>query len=48
MLGVSVESGAVLWDFQTGGEVTASPVIAGDTMYVVSNDGKLYAVGAPE
>jgi outer membrane protein assembly factor BamB len=27
-----------------GGKITGSPIVAGETMYVVSHDGTLYAV----
>ena len=37
-------TGETLWDFETGDEVTASPVVAGNTMYVSSHDGALYAI----
>src|ERR1700737_5016187 len=32
------------WRFPTGGEVNSSPVIDGDTVYVGSGDGTLYAI----
>ena len=32
------------WRFPTGGEVVSTPAIAGDTVYVGSGDGKLYAI----
>lgn len=32
------------WRFATGGEVDGSPVVAGQTVYVGSGDGKLYAI----
>ncbi len=34
----------VKWSFHTGDAVVSSPVVAGDTVYVGSNDGYLYAV----
>src|SRR5579859_1523260 len=34
----------VKWRFNTGGRVIASPAIVGQTAYVGSTDGKLYAV----
>ena len=33
-----------MWEFATGGRVDSSPVIAGDVVYVGSNDGNLYAL----
>ncbi len=37
--------GAVLWEFKTGGAVMSSPVIgANGTVYVGSNDNKVYAL----
>ncbi|MGZ7079862.1 MAG: outer membrane protein assembly factor BamB family protein, partial [Thermoanaerobaculia bacterium] len=32
------------WRFPTGGEVNSSPIVAGDTAYIGSGDGKLYAI----
>jgi hypothetical protein len=34
----------VLWEFKTAGRIGGSPIVVGDTMYVVSFDGTLYAV----
>ncbi len=37
--------GTVLWEFETGGGVYSSPAIGSDgTVYVGSDDGKLYAI----
>jgi len=36
------------WKFKTGGQITASPVVAYDTVYVGSKDNKLYALNAKE
>ena len=45
VFGVDVSTGEVLWDFDAGtGPVTASPVVAGDTMFVVTEGGVLHAV----
>jgi len=44
VFGLDAHTGAVLWDFKTAGRITASPIVAGDTMYVASHDGTLYAV----
>jgi len=37
---------AVKWKFRTGGRVISSPVVAGGTLYVGSNDSNLYAIDA--
>ena len=34
----------VKWKFHTGGSVTSSPAVVGDTVYVGSNDNNLYAL----
>jgi len=44
VFGLEAHTGAVLWDFTTAGTITGSPIVAGDTMYVASHDGTLYAV----
>lgn len=33
-----------VWDFRTGGEVYSSPAVAGDALYVGSNDARLYCL----
>jgi len=33
------------WKFQTDGQVVSSPAVVGDTVYVGSHDGNLYAIG---
>jgi len=38
--------GEVIWTFETGDQVVASPTLAGDTLYVGSLDGTLYALDA--
>ncbi len=38
----------VKWKFHTGGSVLSSPAVAGDTVYVASNDGFLYALAAAD
>ena len=48
VFGLDAHTGAVLWDFKTAGTITGSPIVAGDTMYVVSHDGTLYAVSRAE
>jgi outer membrane protein assembly factor BamB len=45
VFGLDAANGDVLWQFQAGtGEIVDSPVVAGDTMYVASVDGTLYAI----
>ena len=45
VFGLDAASGDVLWEYQAGnGEIVESPVVAGDTMFVVSTDGTLYAI----
>ena len=45
IFGLRADNGDVLWQFQAGkGEIVESPVVAGDTMYVASTDGTLYAI----
>ncbi len=38
----------IVWQFKTGGPLTASPVIANGILYIGSADGKLYALNAKE
>lgn len=38
----------LLWQFKTGGPISASPVIANGILYIGSADGKLYALNAKE
>ena len=35
----------LLWTFKTGGPVKSSAVIAGDKVFVGSNDGQVHALG---
>jgi outer membrane protein assembly factor BamB len=36
------------WSLELGGDVDSSPVLAADgTLYVGSDDGRLYAIGTP-
>ena len=45
IFGLDAANGDVLWQFQAGeGEIVESPVVAGDTIYVASVDGTLYAI----
>ena len=46
VVGLEADSGAHRWGFSTDGKVTGSPIVVGDTMYVASHDGVLYAVTA--
>ncbi|MDE0483518.1 MAG: PQQ-binding-like beta-propeller repeat protein [Candidatus Poribacteria bacterium] len=39
---------SMLWQFKTGGPITASPVVANGILYIGSADGKLYALNAKE
>ena len=38
----------LLWQFKTGGPISASPVVANEILYIGSTDGKLYALDAKE
>ena len=38
----------LVWQFKTGGPLTASPVIANGTLYIGSADGKMYALNAKD
>ncbi len=45
LVGLDSEVGEVKWTFQVGeGSITDSPVVAGGTIYVVSQDGGFYAL----
>ncbi|MCI0785568.1 MAG: PQQ-binding-like beta-propeller repeat protein [Chloroflexi bacterium] len=45
VFGLDAASGDVLWQYRAGNEkIVGSPVVAGDTMYVASADGTLYAI----
>ncbi len=43
---LNASSGAVLWQYQTGGEINSSPAVANGVVYFASNDAKLYALDA--
>ena len=43
---MAADSGEVLWRVATGDEVLASAALAGDTAYIGSKDGSLYALNA--
>jgi outer membrane protein assembly factor BamB len=36
------------WKFKTGGNVESSPAVVGDTVYIGSNDGNIYALNATD
>jgi len=44
--GVPVPNVRTKWTFTTGGKVQSSPVVVNDTLYVGSDDGKVYALNA--
>jgi outer membrane protein assembly factor BamB len=48
VFGLEAHSGAVLWEFKTAGRISASPIVAEGTLYVVSDDGTLYALTRAE
>ena len=41
---LDADNGEQRWSFQTGGGIYSSPVVADATIYVGSDDGKLYAI----
>jgi outer membrane protein assembly factor BamB len=41
---VEIGTGNAIWTLELPGSALASPVVAGDTVYVSCADGKLYAV----
>jgi eukaryotic-like serine/threonine-protein kinase len=48
VFGLDAHTGERLWEFKTEGKITGSPIVAGETMYVVSHDGGIYAVTRSE
>jgi outer membrane protein assembly factor BamB len=42
---LNASTGAKLWSYTTGNEVTSSPAVANGTVHVGSGDGKVYAFG---
>jgi outer membrane protein assembly factor BamB len=48
VVGLEARTGKALWEFRAASEISGSPIVAGDTMYVVSSDGTLYAVSRAE
>ena len=49
VFGLDAQTGTIQWSFRTGSdEVGASPIVVGDTMYVASGNGTLYAVSGSQ
>ena len=48
VLGLDAASGDLLWEFQLEGGIADNPIVAGDTIYVVTKAGVLYALAGPE
>ena len=44
MYALDAETGGFLWKYETGGEVSASPIAVGDTVFAGSEDNVLYAM----
>jgi outer membrane protein assembly factor BamB len=43
---INATTGALLWNYTTGGEVNSSPVVTNGAVYVGSDDGSIYAFNA--
>jgi len=43
---LNATTGALLWSYETNGEVESSPVVANGVVYVGSDDGNVYALNA--
>ena len=43
---LNAATGALVWSYTTGDEVSSSPAVAGGVVYVGSLDGKVYALNA--
>jgi outer membrane protein assembly factor BamB len=41
---IDLETGAPIWQFETGAAVISSPIVVGDRAFIGSGDGKLYAL----
>ena len=41
--GLDRETGALVWRYQTGGAIAASPIVAGARLFVGSTDRRLHA-----
>lgn len=46
LLAIDIEDQQMLWAFQTEGSVRSSPAVVGKTVYIGSEEGRLYAVDA--
>ena len=42
--GMDAHTGERVWDFSADGSIADSPIIAGDSMYLVTDAGTIYAV----
>ena len=42
--GLDVNDGRIKWTFETGGKITASPIVSAGILFIASQDGKLYAI----
>jgi outer membrane protein assembly factor BamB len=45
---LEARTGEVLWEFRAGSEISGSPIVVGNAMYVVTSEGTLYAVTRAE
>ena len=43
---LDASTGNLLWRYETGDDVSSSPVVADGVVYVRSNDNYVYAIGA--
>jgi len=48
VFGLGAHTGEMLWEFRAASEISGSPIVVGDTMYVISSEGTLYAVTRPK
>ena len=46
LVAINIRNGSKIWSFKTGGQVISSPAVAGNTAFIGSNDGNVYAVDA--
>ena len=42
--GVDTGTGEKIWDIQLDGHVSSTPVVSGDTLFVATQNGSIYAV----
>ena len=42
--GVDIENGEKVWGIQLDGHVSSTPVVSGDTLFVATQNGSIYAV----